>query len=162
MSGRDHGAPAVHSFGATNPTTLIGTANTYVGGIFQLNAAGRLFGLRMWRPASDVQAHWAHVIDASNDQLLRSACFMDVAQGATAGWQQLWLRPVLRMDTSKAYRIYVAYPGGNGYRITNGSGGVNHNGIIYHNGFQQTGFDPTVSPSTNSHANGVDLLVYFD
>ena len=162
MSKRDHGVPASSWWAGLQPGTPTSTTNQYVGAAFQLQSPGRMFGVALFRQLSDTKAHWAHVVDAATNELLRSYHFKNVVGPDTGGWQNAWIRPALRMDPAKSYYVMIAYPGGGWSRLSNQLPLV-RNGINMLNSFQTTQFDPTTGGWTlNFNANSVDILVQFD
>lgn len=154
-----HGKISESWFGSTAPTTKnVGTASTWVGGVFDFAGPGRIFGFRAYRLAGADQCPVAALW--TGFQLLRAYNFRDVTVGAD-GWTQCWIRPSFRINVSTSYAIAILFPGGH-YSRTNtrfASGPVTVNGIVRSLGFQSTVLAPwTTSFTSNTNANGIDIL----
>lgn len=155
-----HGRLAESWFGANAPTTLnVGTAATWVGGVFDFGVNGRVFGFRAYRLAGSDVAPVVVWFDTSGE-LLRATSFRDIVIGAD-GWQQTWLRPSHRINTAHTYRLFVLFPQGH-YSRNNAafaSGAVTHSNITRSAGFQSTNIAPWLTTlTTNTNANGIDVL----
>lgn len=162
MSKRDHGPQSLTWWNGLNPTNLGGTSNIFVGGAFQLQANGRLFGIRAFRSALDSQQHWGFVVDPDTLKLLAATRFYPTVIGSIGVWQNAWLRPAVVMPAGQLFYVIVAYPHGQWMRVSNALPTI-VNRIEYWNGFQGTNFDVTAGGWTlNTNANGVDVLVQFD
>lgn len=132
-------------------------ARTWIGVDFTINVPGRMFGARVYCFAGDGGGHIAMLLDNTGKPLAVQHFWVSPLP---VGWLQLWFRPVIRYSTTITYRLYVLMS--NGYqRSTSGlaSPPVTSNNVSLYRGVQTTSiYPPSVSPTTNTNANGVDIL----
>jgi hypothetical protein len=159
---RQHGTQATSWWSATAPPTNVTlSAVSWVGGVFQILAAGRICGFRVWlgggQSMSPVFAMW----DYSTDQLYTARGA--VQYSGAGGWAQLWIRPWVRPTISDL--VSIACVMSNEYRRQNTAlaSTVTHGDIAFVKSFQSTSLSPwQVSPTYNTNANGIDLLFQAD
>ena len=157
-----HGRLADSWWGATTPATgPVGTATTYVGMTMRFTANGRIFGFRYYRDPIVLNSRQVLFFDYSNGNFLGACSFKEVAWSAN-GWQNVWVRPSIRVSSSvDRYRLAVLFWGAHYFRSNTAlSGGpVTHNAIQMIDGWQTTNADPaSATLSTNTNVNAVDVL----
>jgi hypothetical protein len=155
-----HGTPSASWWEAGVPTSQIALAAlTYVGVHLSFANAGRIFGFRAYLAAGDPNYHWCLLWNYGTGQLLAAKAMYDMTQVAD-GWRQCWIHPTVGVNNSDTYMLAILF--GTHYYRSNArlSGGtVTFNGIQFINSFQSTGISPpSVTPTPNSNANGVDVL----
>jgi hypothetical protein len=132
--------------------------------IFQVTSAGRLFGYRFYQSNVVLQPHWA-VIGVNDPVAVLSVHHAKYVAQSVDGWQQVWIRPTVKLVPGVNYRLAVLFPQGNYFRQNNGltASPVTHNGISFIQSFQTTSLEPiTAGVTINLNANGVDVLFQSD
>ncbi len=159
-----HGKPAVSWWGATAPPTFVSLgAATYIGVGFQITVAGRIMGMRLYLEGGWGNSKWGLLWDQDAIALQRVARFrMDGADPGTV-WRQAWFRPWFRPTIGTNYRIAVMMANAYGRHNTQLASPVTNNGLKFISSFQSTAINPVVvSITTNTNANGVDVLFQAD
>jgi hypothetical protein len=159
-----HGVQATSLWSVTAPSTLVtNAANTWVGLVVTFPAPGRVVGFRNYRTSSTGSVHWGQLINRTTLTLLACHGFMDDAL-TTSRWQNVWIHPWIRINTTDTFYVAVAYPASNYYRTASAlTSPLTNGGITAVHGFQSTVWDlSSASPTTNANANGVDLLFQAD
>jgi hypothetical protein len=119
----------------------------------------------MYRTANDSQSHVAVFSTDGDHTLLAAKAFFD-NEVLTAQWQQAWLHPTVRVNTTTRYRVSILFPQGHYFRRNGylpGGIGVTVGDIRFMAGYQFTGLDVSgASPTMNTNANAVDVLFQAD
>lgn len=159
---RDHGIEAVTWWGTTVPTTgPVGTTVTWAGVNVKFAVNGRLAGFRWYKNAAQTDPRLAVIGDRAGPYMLRACLYSTEGVNIADGWNQIWMRPWFRIDTSITYGVAVLFQAG-GYWRTNTALAVfpvTHNNIQFYSGWQTTAADPIrANPTGNTNANAVDVL----
>lgn len=143
------------------PTQVTTSAFTYIGGIFVPQTDGNVWGIRCYLdgifPAPYTSLFW----EFNSQQCIAVNQFSQKSwPGSINGWNQLWFPKRIPVSGGTQYRAAVLLTPGHYYRWNSHLGsGLIQNGIQYLNGFQSTSiYPPTSTITTNTNANGVDLL----
>lgn len=159
---RNHGDPASSWWGNTAPPTVVALgAVTWTGIFFTVTAALRIAGFRVYSPGSRTGNRFAMLWNQTDDSIMSVYCWKDGTSPASPSWEQAWCRPWQHCVTGKTYGLavrndqdYYRHNAFLGTPVTVGK-------ITFVSSFQSTAIDPmTVSLTTNTNANGVDVLYY--
>lgn len=156
-----HGRISDSWWGSAVPATgPVGTASTYVGLRLSFTAPGRVMGFRAYRDANSSNSGQVLFWDTAGI-MLGAVMLKDVLITPSARWQNVWVRPSIRISTSADYHLGVMFQGAHYYRrntyLSGGPVAVGH--ITVENGWQSTTADVThATPSYNTNANAVDVL----
>lgn len=166
FSSEAHGKVAVDWWQAANPATgPLGTGAQWVGVTFSLLVAGRIAGIRFYVATGNDAAQRCSLFDFPVTTEHRCVWARERVSKAAAGWQQVWFRPWLRVTLDPyQYRAAVLFPAGGFFRNNAVLGGpIVHNNIQFANSFQSTSLIPELAAiTTNTNANGIDILFYPD
>lgn len=159
-----HGKQADSWWGAATPTAHVSLgALSYVGVTLQFAVPGRIAGYRVYMSSGTSGAFWGILWDVTSGHVVRVWNFRKDVTIPSNAWYQTWFRPWVRIDTTHGYRLAVLQ--GNGYQRTASAlgSGLAHGNITMLNSFQSTSIDPSsVSLTTNTNANGIDVLFQAD
>lgn len=120
---------------------------------------GKLLGFRFYKENGDIFQVNAAIYDNSLFFFRATKAFYPATYAGPTGWQQAWICPQWRVDTTLEYRMIFgcfSY-----YYRNNGalSSPVTHNGIQFRNSFTSTVISTiAVPPTTNTNANAIDVL----
>lgn len=134
-------------------------ASTYIGVGFRLAVAGRIAGIRAYIGSGVLQPEWGLIWNIDAPGAIRVYHFRQDVSAPAGGWMNTWFRPWVRYAIGDTLRVAVLM--GQAYRRNNGAlaSPVTHSDITYIASFQTTAINPIlVSPSSNTNANGVDVL----
>ena len=160
---RPHGTQSASWWGAGVPTSgPTGTTALWLGLNVQFVHPGRLFGVRGYRQSSFSEGLVGHFWNTSGPQMLSGFAFKDVVTGT--GWQQCWLHPTVRVNTSDVYAIGVLFAQGGRMQSTGAlTIPVTHGDLTFRAGWTSTNLAPwLVVPTPNSNAYGIDVLFQAD
>jgi hypothetical protein len=160
MVSNRHGGETPSWWGATTPATSVAnSAQLYVGNFVKFTVPGRVFGIRWYYASGITPSKWGILVDRDSVILLSVRHFKPAS--LTAGtWQNTWIHPTIRIDTSHTYAVAALFLG-TPYTRTNNllTSPVTHNNIQFLHGFQTTNGELTnVIATETNHANGVDVL----
>jgi hypothetical protein len=139
------------------------SAFTYIGITFKVGVAGRLFGIAMYERGGVGSAYWGIVTHESDSVVVAAKHFDQSAMHAGGGWRRAWLHKAPRLVVGDFYRVAIIR--NNEYQRTVGAlaAPVTHSDITYQSSWQTTSISgPLASISTNTNANGIDVMFYHD
>jgi hypothetical protein len=155
-----HGRLSVSWWGAAAPPTVVSlAATTYIGVGFTTTVPGRMVGIRQYLNGGWGNSKWGILWNQDTDQLMAVGRFRMDGSDPSPAWRQTWLRPWVRLVPGTIYRIAclmtTTYLRHNAFLAAP----VTVNGIKFFSSFQSTAINPVlVSVTTNTNANGVDIL----
>lgn len=163
MVGGTHGQRALTWWGATVPPTRVTlAASTFIGVAFNVAVPGRIFGFSTYLTSADNNDQWAVLWNHDTQKLQRVKEFFNIAQGASNGWRNTWVRPTFRAVPGTNYYLGVLMGTAYFRQVAALATAVTHNSIQFTNGWQSTAIDPLGVTTLNTNANGVDILFQAD
>jgi hypothetical protein len=159
---RYHGPLASSWWGATAPPTTVALgAVTWIGTTFQVTTALRMCGFRTYSPAFRSGDRFGLLWDTAGPTILRLTAWKDGSAGSSNLWEQTWLQRWAHLATGHTYALAVRSDADYFRHTAQLTSPVTIGSVKFIAGFQTTVIDPlTVTLTTNTNANGVDLLYY--
>jgi hypothetical protein len=121
---------------------------------------GRVQGLRFYDSWGGLESTLVLMTDwASNREYHLVGIYQQLASAA-AQWNNVWIHPNFRINTTDDYAIMAMYRGGGFFRNNAAlASPVTRTGIQFKSGFQSTSLDVrSASFAENTNANAVDVL----